>query len=112
MQLQTRGCIFFAENCKSICLRVSEGKPFWLYQTNRGAVLYLCLEDSFNRIRQRLGILTEEAPENLYFAVMANSISDGLIPQIEIKKWIAQLNKKSKNNQNKKGEENQNEIFD
>ena len=39
-----------------LCLRVSEGKPFWLYQTNRGTVLYLCLEDSFNRIQQRLGI--------------------------------------------------------
>ena len=43
-----------------LCLRVSEGEPFWLYQTNRGTVLYLCLEDSFNRIQQRLGILTED----------------------------------------------------
>ena len=67
-----------------LCLRVSEGEPFWLYQTNRGTVLYLCLEDSFNRIQQRLGILTEEAPANLYFAVMANSIADGLIQQIEL----------------------------
>ena len=67
-----------------LCLRVSEGNPFWFYQTNRGTVLYLCLEDSFNRIQQRLNMLTEEAPGNLYFAVMANSISDGLVPQIEM----------------------------
>ena len=57
---------------------------FWNYQTEKGTVLYLCLEDSFNRICQRLSDLTEDAPDNLHFAVMANSLADGLLSQIEM----------------------------
>ena len=67
-----------------LCLRIAKGEPFWNYQTERGTVLYLCLEDSFNRVQQRLGDLTEEAPPNLHFAVMASSITAGLTEQIEM----------------------------
>ena len=67
-----------------LCLRVAQGQPFWNYTTEKGTVLYLCLEDSFNRVQQRLGDLTEEAPPNLHFAVMASSIAAGLKEQIEM----------------------------
>ena len=67
-----------------LCLRVAKGEPFWNYQTEKGTVLYLCLEDSFNRIQQRLGDLTEDAPANLHFAIMASSLADGLLEQIEM----------------------------
>ena len=43
----------------------------------------LCLEDSLNRIQQRLMDLTEDAPENLHFATLSKSLSDGLCEQIE-----------------------------
>lgn len=67
-----------------LCLKVAEGKPFLHYETERGTVLYLCLEDSYNRIQDRLLSLTEDAPENLHFAIMANSLSTGLADQIEM----------------------------
>ena len=67
-----------------LCLKVAQGQPFWNYTTEKGTVLYLCLEDSFNRVQQRLGDLTEEAPPNLHFAVMASSITAGLTEQIEM----------------------------
>ena len=67
-----------------LCLKVSKGEPFWNYDTEKGTVLYLCLEDSFNRIQQRLGNLTDAAPPNLYFAIMASSLAEGLTDQIEM----------------------------
>ena len=66
-----------------LSLRVAQGKPFWNLQTERGTVLSLCLEDSLNRIQQRLMDLTEEAPDNLHFATLSKSLSDGLCEQIE-----------------------------
>lgn len=66
-----------------LSLRVAQGKPFWNLQTEKGTVLSLCLEDSLNRIQQRLMDLTEEAPDNLHFATLSKSLSDGLCEQIE-----------------------------
>lgn len=63
-------------------LKVSEGENFWNFTTEKGTVLYLCLEDSFTRVQQRLSLLTDSAPDNLHFAIMAPSLSDGLLPQI------------------------------
>ena len=67
-----------------LCLQVAKGEPFWERRTLQGDVLYLCLEDSENRIQQRLSEITEDAPPNLHFAVTANSLSDGMINQIEM----------------------------
>ncbi len=55
----------------------------WEHQTNQCGVLYLCLEDTFNRIQSRLFEITDTAPGNLHFAVMADQIGDGLQQQIE-----------------------------
>ena len=67
----------------SLCLQVSKGESFWNLPTKQGSVLYLCLEDSVNRIQQRLLELTETAPENLHFATHSESLSGGVIEQIE-----------------------------
>lgn len=67
-----------------LCLQVSKGEPFWMLPTKHGSVLYLCLEDSVNRIQQRLLDLTENAPENLHFATHAESLSGGVTEQIEM----------------------------
>ena len=67
----------------SLCLQVSKGESFWNLPTKQGSVLYLCLEDSVNRIQQRLLELTENAPENLHFATHSESLSGGVIEQIE-----------------------------
>ena len=55
----------------------------WERKTNRCGVLYLCLEDTFNRIQSRLFEITDTAPGNLHFAVMADQIGAGLQQQIE-----------------------------
>ena len=66
-----------------LCLRVAQGEPLWNFSTRSCEVLYLCLEDSFQRIQSRLFDLTEDAPPTLHFAVMAEQLHSGLVEQIE-----------------------------
>ena len=66
-----------------LCLCVSQGQPLWNFATTQGEVLYLSLEDSFRRIQTRLFDLTEDAPQTLHFAIMANTLKCGLEQQIE-----------------------------
>ena len=66
-----------------LCLCVSQGIPLWDMTTMEGDVLYLCLEDTFCRIQDRLFRLTDEASGRLHFAVASCKLSDGLIVQLE-----------------------------
>ena len=66
-----------------LCLCVSQGQPLWYFATTQGEVLYLSLEDSFQRIQTRLFDLTEDAPPTLHFAIMADTLKRGLEQQIE-----------------------------
>ena len=65
-----------------ICLKVSKGEPVWELPVAQGAVLYLCLEDSYARIQSRLFQITDDAPDILHFANLSSSIGDGLENQI------------------------------
>ena len=66
-----------------LCLCAARGKPLWTFATRPCKVLYLCLEDSFQRIQSRLFDLTEDAPPTLHFAVMSQQLHNGLVEQIE-----------------------------
>ena len=66
-----------------LCLCVSQGLPLWDMPTRSGDVLYLCLEDTFFRIQDRLFRLTNEADKRLHFAVASCKLSDGLLVQLE-----------------------------
>ncbi len=66
-----------------ICLSIAKGEKIFERETKCGTALYLCLEDSFERIQKRLYELTDEPTENLHFAIMADTISSGLENQIE-----------------------------
>ena len=66
-----------------LCLCVSQGIPLWDMPTMEGDVLYLCLEDTFCPIQDRLFRLTDEASGRLHFAVASCKLSDGLIVQLE-----------------------------
>ena len=69
-----------------LCLCVSEGRPLWELTTTPGDVLYLCLEDTFYRIQDRLFRLTDkagEASDRLHFAVTSCKLTDGLVDQLE-----------------------------
>ena len=48
-----------------LCLQVSRGLPVWDIPTKESEVLYLCLEDTFYRIQDRLFKLTDEASTRL-----------------------------------------------
>ena len=50
-----------------LCLQVAQGKPMWGREIEPHTVLYLSLEDTFNRLQKRLLQLvgSEEAPERL-----------------------------------------------
>lgn len=66
-----------------LCLCVSGGKPLWELPVTPGDVLYLCLEDTFYRIQDRLFRLADEASERLRFAVASCKLTDGLVGQLE-----------------------------
>ncbi|MFR6375682.1 MAG: AAA family ATPase [Oscillospiraceae bacterium] len=66
-----------------LCLCVAQGQPLWNFTTVQGEVLYLSLEDSFQRIQTRLFDLTEDALPTLHFAIMADTLKHGLEQQIE-----------------------------
>lgn len=64
-------------------LAVSMGTPFWDYAVCQGSVLYLCLEDTYARVKKRLWKLTDEANDRFYLANSAATIKDGLAEQID-----------------------------
>ena len=66
-----------------LCLQVAKGEPAWEFTTTQGDVLYLCLEDSYSRIQNRLLDITDDAPPNLFFATMSEKLHSGLEQQIE-----------------------------
>lgn len=65
-----------------LSLQVAQGKPVWGLPTLQCDVLYLCLEDTTRRIKDRLYQLTDDAPDNLHFAVACGLIGSGLEGQI------------------------------
>lgn len=65
-----------------LCVRIAKGEAIWNLTTQKGTTLYLCLEDTLARVQQRLCMLTDEVPENAYFATAAGTLADGLCEQI------------------------------
>lgn len=66
-----------------LCLQIAKGEPVWNYQTVKSTTLYLCLEDSYSRIQNRLFDITDDAPPSIYFSILAEGIEKGLEEQIE-----------------------------
>ena len=70
--------------CLWLCLQLAKGGELWERQLRAQAVLYLCLEDTYGRIQNRLFRLTEDAaPDRLYFQSACETIGQGLERQIE-----------------------------
>ena len=65
-----------------LCLCAAQGKPLWTFATRPCEVLYLCLEDSFQRIQSRLFDLTEDAPSNVHFSTNSDTLGKGLEEQL------------------------------
>ena len=65
-----------------LCLCAAQGKPLWTFATRPCEVLYLCLEDSFQRIQSRLFDLTEDAPASVHFSTNSDTLGKGLEEQL------------------------------
>ena len=66
-----------------IALSIAKGEKVLGRETKSGSALYLCLEDSYTRIQNRLFELTSEPSESLHFAIMAGTLGGVLEKQIE-----------------------------
>lgn len=67
-----------------LCLQLAKGGEFWGRPLRAQAVLYLCLEDTYSRIQNRLFHLSEEEmTDNLYFQTACEGLGHGLEEQIE-----------------------------
>lgn len=66
-----------------MCLSIAKGEKVLGKATSCGHAVYLSLEDSLIRLQNRLYELTDDPSDNLHFAIMAESISNGLPEQIE-----------------------------
>ena len=67
-----------------IAYHVSTGQDLWGYKVHQGTVLYLALEDDFQRIQSRMFMMygVNDTP-NLHFATVAGKIGNGLDEQLE-----------------------------
>ena len=68
--------------CLMMGIAVSEGEPFWDMPTTRGQVLYLCLEDTYLRIQERMWKLAEDGSEGFFLCNESASMACGLCDQI------------------------------
>ena len=67
-----------------IAYHVSTGRKLWEYEVHQGTVLYLALEDDFQRIQSRMFRMygVDDTP-NLHFATAAGKIGNGLDEQLD-----------------------------
>ena len=67
-----------------IAYHVSIGRKLWDFEVHQGTVLYLALEDDYQRIQSRMFMMygVDDTP-NLHFATVAGRIGNGLDEQLE-----------------------------
>jgi hypothetical protein len=68
-----------------LCLSVAKGKPFLNHNTNQCGCLYLALEDSYNRLKNRMNKVLQDAPapDMFDFSINAEGIENGLINTLD-----------------------------
>lgn len=73
-------------SCLDMGISVSTGQPFLGFNTTKSDVLYLALEDSINRIQDRLGKilgLGNPAPEGFHIATTCHNLDEGLLTELQ-----------------------------
>ena len=63
--------------------QISSGQSVWEFETTKGDVLYISLEDPARRLQNRLMEIADENVENIYFATESEIIGNGLEEQLE-----------------------------
>lgn len=66
-----------------LCIKVSKGEELWDLKTKQCDVLYLALEDTYQRLQKRLFKLTDEIGSNFHIAIESYKITNGLVIQLE-----------------------------
>lgn len=67
-----------------LAYHVSTGQRLWDYDVHQGTVLYLALEDDYQRLQERMSrMFGVEGTDNLHFAVYAKQLGAGLDEQLE-----------------------------
>ena len=70
-----------------LCQQIAKGEPAWSFATEKKTTLYLCLEDSYNRIQSRLFDITDDGSPNAYLKNTAGQIGGRL--EVEIEDFVA-----------------------
>lgn len=66
-----------------LAYHVSTGSPLWGFDTHPGTVLYLALEDNYQRLQNRMyRMFGTEGTEKLHFATYAQHLGEGLEDQL------------------------------
>ncbi len=65
-----------------LCMQVAKGEPFWSMNTQQGSVLYVALEDSMERLQERILKITDSFSESLHFALSCSGLDDELEEQL------------------------------
>lgn len=70
-----------------LCYCVCNGYPFLGFNTTKSECFYLALEDSENRLQERLNKISDgsDVPENLHFAIKCEPLNEGFIEELEQK---------------------------
>ena len=70
-----------------LCIKVSKGEELWSLKTKQCDVLYLALEDTYQRLQKRLFKLTDEIGSNFHIAIESNKITSSLtsVPYFKLK---------------------------
>ena len=67
-----------------LAYHVSMGLKLWDYEVRKGTVLYLALEDNYQRLQERMyRMFGVEGTDDLHFAVYTKQIGNGLDEQLE-----------------------------
>ena len=67
-----------------LAYHVSTGAKLWDYEVHQGSVLYLALEDDYQRLQARMSRMFGVAgTDNLYFSVCAKQLGSGLNEQLD-----------------------------
>lgn len=67
-----------------LAYHVSTGRNLWNYDVHQGTVLYLALEDDYQRLQERMSrMFGVEGTDSLHFAVYAKQLGAGLDEQLE-----------------------------
>ena len=68
-----------------LAFHISTGQPLWEFPVQKSTVLYLALEDDYQRLQDRMfRMFGVESTEHLHFATCAKQLGSGLEDQLEL----------------------------